>query len=87
MLEIKVGQGSCGISAGAGKVYDALQSALDADVKLSVTGCIGMCFLEPIVDIYDDGKLTRLVHVQPKDAQVRRTARVLQRLWTHHLPP
>ena len=69
MLEIKVGQGSCGISAGAAKVYDALQAALDADVKLSVTGCIGMCFLEPIVDIYDDGKLTRLVRVQPKDAQ------------------
>ena len=27
MLEIKVGQGSCGISAGAGKVYDALLDA------------------------------------------------------------
>ena len=70
MIEIKVGQGSCGISAGAGKVYDALQAALDANgvgAKLSVTGCIGMCFLEPIVDVYKDGALTRLVRVQPKD--------------------
>ena len=70
MLEIKVGQGSCGISAGAGKVYDALQSALKARsiaAGLSVTGCIGMCFLEPIVDIYADGALTRLVRVQPQD--------------------
>ncbi len=70
MLEIKVGQGSCGISAGAGKVYDALQSALaeqKIDANLSVTGCIGMCFLEPIVDVYADGSLTRLVRVTPKD--------------------
>ncbi|MBR5620062.1 MAG: NADH-quinone oxidoreductase subunit NuoF [Clostridia bacterium] len=70
MLEIKVGQGSCGISAGAGKVYDALRSALaeqKIDANLSVTGCIGMCFLEPIVDVYADGSLTRLVRVTPKD--------------------
>ena len=67
MREIKVGQGSCGISAGAAKVYDALQKAVADDVRVSVTGCIGMCFLEPIVDIYDDGALTRLVHVQPDD--------------------
>ena len=70
MLEIKVGQGSCGISAGAGKVYEALLDAQANDVfsgKVSVTGCIGMCFLEPIVDICADGSLTRLVRVQPKD--------------------
>jgi NADH-quinone oxidoreductase subunit F len=70
MFKIMVGQGSCGISAGAGKVYDALQSAIrdkKIDAELSVTGCIGMCFLEPIVDVYDDGRLTRLVRVQPKD--------------------
>ncbi len=70
MLKILVGQGSCGISAGAGKVYDALQSAVaekKIGAELSVTGCIGMCFLEPIVDIYDGDKMTRLVRVQPKD--------------------
>ena len=71
MRKIMVGQGSCGISAGAGKVYDALQSALrekEIPAQLCVTGCIGMCFLEPIVDIYDGDALTRLVHVQPSDA-------------------
>ena len=70
MLKILVGQGSCGISAGAGRVYDALQSAVaekKIGAELSVTGCIGMCFLEPIVDIYDGDKMTRLVRVQPKD--------------------
>ena len=52
---IKVGQGSCGIAAGAGKVYDVLSEKLSGnqDVKLSITGCIGMCYLEPIVDVYE----------------------------------
>lgn len=70
-MRIVVGQGSCGIAAGAAKVYSALESLKDkTDAELTITGCIGMCFLEPIVDIYD-GKtlLKRLVKVQPGDAQ------------------
>ena len=70
MTEIKVGQGSCGISAGAAKVYDALREGAAKEnlaCSVSVTGCIGMCFLEPIVDVYTDGNLTRLVRVQPDD--------------------
>ncbi len=53
---IKVGQGSCGIAAGAGKVYDALYEKLSGspNAVLSITGCIGMCYLEPIVDVYQD---------------------------------
>lgn len=55
-MKIVVGQGSCGIAAGAGKVYERLESLIKggslADAELSVTGCIGMCYLEPIVDIY-----------------------------------
>ena len=73
MKTVKVGQGSCGISAGAAKVYTALENAFFADcvnASLSVTGCIGMCYLEPIVDVYDnDGTLTRLVRVSENDAQ------------------
>jgi len=71
MINIKVGQGSCGISAGAGKVYNALEKQFknNNDVQLSVTGCIGMCYLEPIVDIYSDGELIRLVRVKDSDAQ------------------
>lgn len=70
-MRIVVGQGSCGIAAGAAKVYSALEALKDkTDAELTITGCIGMCFLEPIVDIYD-GKtlLKRLVKVQPTDAQ------------------
>ena len=54
-LRIVVGEGSCGIAAGARKVRGALE-ALNGNsgnaVDIGVTGCIGMCFLEPIVDLY-----------------------------------
>ena len=72
MPKIVVGAGSCGIAAGAQKVYDALQTELAGKdgATLSITGCNGMCFLEPIVDLYDDqNNLTRLVRVKPQDAE------------------
>ena len=70
-MRIVIGEGSCGIAAGAQKVYDALAPLLaDSDVTLGITGCIGMCFLEPIVDIYDKGLLLkRLVKVTPDKAE------------------
>ncbi len=69
-MRVVVGQGSCGIAAGAGKVYDALNSVNNGCFELVTTGCIGMCWLEPIVDIYDnDNLLCRLVHVKAEDAQ------------------
>ena len=54
---------------GAGRVYDALAQALSGTAhELTIAGCIGMCYLEPIVDIYEEsGALTRLVRVQQKD--------------------
>lgn len=68
-MKIVVGQGSCGIAAGAGRVYDALERALSGTAhELTIAGCIGMCYLEPIVDLYDEsGALTRLVRVREKD--------------------
>ncbi|MBQ6931060.1 MAG: (2Fe-2S) ferredoxin domain-containing protein, partial [Clostridia bacterium] len=72
MITVKVGQGSCGISAGAGKVFNSLKNIIseqNINANLSVTGCIGMCYLEPIVDIYNDGVLAaRLVRVNENDA-------------------
>ena len=71
-MKIVIGEGSCGIAAGAQKVYDALAPLLHGtDIKLGITGCIGMCFLEPIVDLYDKGLLLkRLVKVTPEQAGV-----------------
>lgn len=71
-MRITVGQGSCGIAAGAMKVYNALEARLDKakGIELGVTGCIGMCYLEPIVDLYDGQKLfARLVKVSENDAE------------------
>lgn len=70
-MKIVVGEGSCGIAAGAAKVYSAIEKLIGStDSELTVTGCIGMCFLEPIVDIYDNGELKkRLVKVQPEDVE------------------
>ena len=69
-MRIVVGQGSCGIAAGAGKVYSAIENLLEDKSLLSITGCIGMCFLEPVVDIYDGEKLIRrLVKVTENDAE------------------
>ena len=69
-MKIAVGQGSCGLAAGAGKVYSALEKCLEDKSVLTVTGCIGMCYAEPIVDIYDDqNTLHRLVKVTEKDAE------------------
>ncbi len=67
---IVVGQGSCGLAAGAGAVYTALEEKLSGAASLSITGCIGICYLEPIVDVYaEDGKLYRCVQVKPDHAQ------------------
>ena len=70
-MRIVVLKGSCGIAAGAGKVYDAIVAEIEkqGSVELGSTGCIGMCFLEPIVDIYEGKELVRrLVKVTPENA-------------------
>ena len=71
-MELVIGEGSCGIAAGAHKVREALERL---GLKPGVTGCIGMCYLEPIVDVYDEGAArtaetlrARLVRVRPEDA-------------------
>lgn len=71
MYNIVVGRGSCGIAAGADKVMVQLKAKCPQNVKIGTVGCIGMCFLEPIVDIYDGKELIkRLVKVQPSDCEI-----------------
>ena len=71
-IRVIIGEGSCGIAAGAGKVRTAIEALLKENepFTLGSTGCIGMCFLEPIVDIYEDKTLVRrLVKVGADDAE------------------
>lgn len=55
--QVIVGLGSCGIAAGASKVYNKLQALKDAgnlDFVLKKTSCVGMCYKEPLVEIIDE---------------------------------
>lgn len=85
MLRITIGEGSCGIAAGAGKVHaaiDALRTAEDT-FEIGIVGCIGMCYLEPIVDVYEGDKLqARLVQVSESDAPA-----IVEALRTNSLDP
>jgi len=73
-IRILVGMGTCGISAGAREVMDALKEELeekqDADnVQLIPCGCAGMCTYEPIVEVVEPGKKrVTYVNVTPEKA-------------------
>ncbi|MBI9012371.1 MAG: NADH-quinone oxidoreductase subunit NuoF [Clostridiales bacterium] len=65
-MRFVVGSGSCGIAAGADKVLAALHYQIEEgnlDASVEITGCIGTCYLEPIVDVYVKGKIKRFVNV------------------------
>ena len=68
-MKVVIGQGSCGIATGAKKTEAEFRARLaehGCDATLDFTGCVGTCYLEPIVDVYeDDGRMTRYVKVQP----------------------
>ena len=54
---VVVGMATCGIAAGARPVLNAIVEAvneadLTASVTVTQTGCIGLCQLEPIVEVY-----------------------------------
>ena len=72
-MRILVGQGSCGLAAGAGKISDYLEAQIKAqglDASVEITGCIGTCYLEPIVDVIDDeGNKTTYVKVDEAIAE------------------
>ena len=57
-MKVVVGQGSCGIATGAKKTSDEFQRIAAeknlTNVVIDKTGCIGTCYLEPIVDVYND---------------------------------
>ena len=69
-MRVVIGQGSCGIASGAKKTEAEFKKAIKSaklKVEVTTTGCVGTCYLEPIVDVYDDkGKMTRYVQVQPE---------------------
>ena len=57
---IVVGMATCGIAAGARPVLQTIVEEVNSrkleHVMVSQTGCIGVCRLEPIVEVYEPGK-------------------------------
>ncbi|HHY77020.1 MAG TPA: NADH-quinone oxidoreductase subunit NuoF [Clostridiales bacterium] len=70
--KIVVGLGSCGIAAGANKVYDTFKGIIeksDVPVTLDETGCMGMCYKEVLVEVINpDGKSVIYGEVTPEKA-------------------
>jgi NADH-quinone oxidoreductase subunit F len=61
--------GTCGLSAGAQIIYDTLCERLARDpgrFELSSTGCIGMCYREPLLEVRDNGRRTIYGGVTPE---------------------
>lgn len=60
-VRVVVGMATCGIAAGARPVLNSLvegvnKEGLTEKVTVSQTGCIGICQLEPIVEVFEPGK-------------------------------
>lgn len=70
-IRVVVGMATCGIAAGARPVMSAFMDEIAkrglADVTVTQTGCIGMCRLEPIVEVFMPGeeKVT-YIHMNPE---------------------
>jgi NADH-quinone oxidoreductase subunit F len=59
MREVVVGLGSCGIAAGGLAVQQRLKELLESGkerVTLKETGCIGLCYREVLVEVFEDGR-------------------------------
>lgn len=59
-IRVVVGMATCGIAAGAKPVFAAFNEEIArrglTNVKVTQAGCLGMCKLEPMVEVYAPGK-------------------------------
>ncbi|MBP1925681.1 NADH-quinone oxidoreductase subunit F [Sedimentibacter acidaminivorans] len=70
-MKVLVGLGSCGIAAGGRKVLESINESVaknGLDIIVEPTGCVGMCFHEPLVDIIDGDKKYTYGHVNAEIA-------------------
>jgi len=55
---IKVGLSTCGIAAGAKDVFDTLvfeKEKKNLNIEIKRCGCAGMCYAEPLVEVFIEG--------------------------------
>jgi len=72
---IVVGMATCGIAAGADEVFDAIVDEVNklglSNVIVAKTGCIGVCRLEPIVEVIKPGE-EKVTYVKMSPYKARR---------------
>ena len=80
-IRVVVGMATCGIAAGARPVLTAFLEEVAKrnleNVTVTQTGCIGVCRLEPIVEVYVPG--------QEKVTYVKLTADMVPKIVSEHL--
>ena len=78
---VVVGMATCGIAAGARPVLMGLMDEVKkrnlTNVTISQTGCIGVCRLEPIVEVYKPG--------QDKVTYVKMTPELAAKIVSEHI--
>ena len=62
-IQVIVGMGTCGIAAGAKQTFDAIVEQVNAvglgdQVVIRQTGCMGLCYVEPTVEVAMPGMPT-----------------------------
>jgi NADP-reducing hydrogenase subunit HndB len=72
-VKITVHMGTCGIAAGAQKIFDAIQQKLVKsqmnDVILSTSGCAGLCNHEPMITVETKGSApVKYIKLDPEKA-------------------
>ena len=74
-VRLVVGMATCGIAAGARPVMNAFLNEVSkrglSDVTVTQTGCIGMCRLEPIVEVFMPGE-EKVTYVHMNEEKVAR---------------
>jgi len=75
---IVVGMATCGIAAGARPVLLAIMEEVEklglTDVTVAQTGCIGLCKVEPIVEVFRPGE-EKVTYVKMDAEKARRIVR------------
>ncbi len=75
-VRVVVGMATCGIAAGARPVMKALMDEIEkrniANCTVTQTGCIGVCRLEPIVEVYLPGSEEKITYVKMDEEKARK---------------
>ena len=80
-FQIRVSLGSCGIAVGAQETFEAMKQLIvqkEANgVQLKKVGCIGLCALEPVIQVMEADR--------PQVTYGKVTPAVAQRIFAEHI--